>query len=134
MPYPSVFQPITVGTMQLDHRVAFPPHSGGGGALTGPAHRFERFVAYWLARIAGGVQWVGGAPCFVRNPLIPGFESTGVGAISEGSFRHPQFVERLAEYSARIHAAGGFSTAQLVLQGGMPIAPSPRLSGYHDHA
>lgn len=133
MPDPSLFEPITVGTMRLDHRIVFPPHSGGRGSLTGRPDQFERFAAYWLERIRGGVQWVGGAPNFVRNPLIPGFEPTGVGSSGVGTFRQPLFVERLAELVRRLHDAGGYATVQMVMQGGMPVAPSPTLSGYHDH-
>ncbi len=129
----ALFQPMTVGTMQLDHRVVLPPHSGGRGSLTGAPHQFERYVAYWIERVRGGVQWVGGAPNFVANPLIPGFEPTGVGASANGTFRQDGFVERLAEFTSRIHAAGGFASVQMVLQGGMPSAPSQTLSGYHDH-
>ncbi len=128
-----LFDPIRVGTMDLDHRIVFPPHSGGRGSLTGRPDQFERYAAYWLERVRAGVQWVGGAPNFVRNPLIPGFEPTGVGASGPGSFRQPTFVERLGELSQRIHDAGGYATVQMVMQGGMPSAPSQALSGYHDH-
>jgi 2,4-dienoyl-CoA reductase-like NADH-dependent reductase (Old Yellow Enzyme family)/thioredoxin reductase len=127
------FQPIRVGTMQLDHRLVVPPHSGGGGRLLDSDELFERHCAYWLARVKGGVQWIGGGPTFVRNPLIPGFEPTGVGSNGPGLFRHPKFVERMSEYFNRVHAANGFGTVQFVLQGGMPVAPSSTLSGYADH-
>ena len=131
---PSIaFRPIAVGTMQLDHRLIVPPHSGGGGRLLDSDEMFEKHCGYWTARVKGGVQWVGGGPTFVRNPLIPGFEPTGVGANGPGFFRHPRFVERMGEYMNRLHTAGGFGTVQFVLQGGMPIAPSATLSGYSDH-
>ena len=129
----ALFEPITVGTLELGHRIVFPPHSGGRGALLGATHQFERYVAYWEERVRGGVQWVGGAPTFVRNPLIPGFEPTGVGASGVGTFRQPGFVERMAGFSTRIQALGGYATVQMVMQGGMPSAPSQTLSGYHDH-
>ena len=131
--HPLSFRPLTVGTMALDHRLVVPPHSGGGGSLLGSDEMFERHCAYWVTRIEGGVQWVGGGPTFVRNPLIPGFEPTGVGANGPGLFRHPAFVERMGRYMDRLHAAGGFGSVQFVLQGGMPIAPSSTLSGYADH-
>jgi 2,4-dienoyl-CoA reductase-like NADH-dependent reductase (Old Yellow Enzyme family)/thioredoxin reductase len=127
------FRPLTVGTMQLDHRLVVPPHSGGGGRLLDSDEMFDRHCGYWTARVKGGVQWVGGGPTFVRNPLIPGFEPTGVGSNGPGVFRHPRFVERMGEYMNRVHSVGGFGTVQFVLQGGMPIAPSPTLSGYSDH-
>jgi 2,4-dienoyl-CoA reductase-like NADH-dependent reductase (Old Yellow Enzyme family) len=129
-----VFSPIRVGTMSLGHRLVVPPHSGGGGALLGTEEQFERMCRYWLARVQGGMQWVGGGPMYVRNPLIPGFEPTGIGSNADGFFRHPLFVERMGRYMDRLHNAGGFGTVQMVLQGGMPIAPSQTLSGYLDHA
>ena len=128
-----IFAPIRVGTMSLGHRLVVPPHSGGGGALLGTEEQFERMCRYWLARVQGGMQWVGGGPVFVRNPLIPGFEPTGIGSNADGFFRHPLFVERMGRYMDRLHGAGGFGTVQMVLQGGMPIAPSQTLSGYLDH-
>ena len=128
-----LFDPITVGTISLDHRMVMPPHSGGRGALLGRDVQFERFCAYWVQRVEAGVQWVGGAPTFVRNPLVPGFEPTGVGAMADGNFRQSGYVERLAEYSRRLHTAGGWSTVQMVLQGGLPTAPSATLSGHRDH-
>ena len=128
-----IFAPIRVGTMSLGHRLVVPPHSGGGGALLGTEEQFERMCRYWLARVEGGMQWVGGGPVFVRNPLIPGFEPTGIGANADGFFRHPLFVERMGRYMDRLHGAGGFGSVQMVLQGGMPIAPSQTLSGRLDH-
>lgn len=127
------FEPIRVGTMQLDHRLVVPPHSGGSGRLLESEELFDQHCSYWVERIKGGVQWVGGGPTFVRNPLIPGFEPTGVGSNGPGYFRHPQFAERMGTYFERLHAAGGFGSVQFVLQGGMPIAPSATLSGYADH-
>ena len=131
--FPLSFSPIRVGTMQLDHRLVVSPHSGGGGSMLGSDEAFERHCAYWTAKLTGGIQWVGGGPTFVRNPLVPGFEPTGVGASGPGVFRHPRFVERLGAYMDRLHAAGGFGSVQFVLQGAMPLAPSNTLSGYNDH-
>jgi 2,4-dienoyl-CoA reductase-like NADH-dependent reductase (Old Yellow Enzyme family) len=127
------FTAIQVGTMALSHRLVVPPHSGGSGRLLETDEQFERHCAYWVERVRGGVKWVGGGPTFVRNPLVPGFEPTGVGSNGPGYFRHPKFVERMGEMQRRIHDAGGFGTVQFVLQGGMPIAPSATLSGYLDH-
>ncbi len=130
----AIFRPLRVGTMSLQHRLVVPPHSGGGGLLLGTEEQFERHCRYWLERVAGGMQWVGGGPMFVQNPLIPGFEPSGIGSNGPGFFRHPDFVARLGRFMERIHAAGGYASVQLVLQGGMPIAPSQTLSGYLDHA
>ena len=78
--FPELRQPIQVGTMALDHRIVVPPHGGGAGALLGTPAQFEQHCAHWLAKVEGGVQWIGGGPTFVRNPLPPGFEPTGIGA------------------------------------------------------
>jgi 2,4-dienoyl-CoA reductase-like NADH-dependent reductase (Old Yellow Enzyme family)/thioredoxin reductase len=131
--YPAVFTPIRVGTMSLDHRLVVPPHGGSAGTLLGGETEFEQYCQHWLAKVDGGVQWVGGRPNYVRNPLPPGFEPTGIGAHGPGLFRHPDFVPRLTRFVDLIHAAGGFVSSQFVLQGGMPLAPSPTLSGYYDH-
>src|SRR4026209_2465410 len=47
--------------------------------------------------------------------------------------RPPASPPALPQFADRIHAAGGFVSSQFVLQGGMPLAPSPTLSGYYDH-
>ena len=127
------FTPIRVGTMNLDRRLVVPAHSGGGGSLLGPEALFERHCAYWTARVRGGATWVGGGPTFVANPLIPGFEPTGVGANGPGLFRAANFVERMGRFMSRLHAAGGYGSVQFVQQGGMPSAPSATLSTYADH-
>ncbi len=79
------------------------------------------------------MRWLGGGPNFVRNPLPPGFEPTGVGAHGPGFFRDPRYPDRIGELAARVHAGGGLLSVQMVLQGGMPIAPSATLSSYADH-
>ena len=118
--YPHVFRPIQVGTLSLDHRVVVPPHGGGNGSLLGSQADFEQHAALWLAKLAGGVRWLGGGPNFVRNPLPPGFEPTGVGSHGPGFFRDPRYPERIGELAARVHAGGGLLSVQMVLQGGMP--------------
>jgi 2,4-dienoyl-CoA reductase-like NADH-dependent reductase (Old Yellow Enzyme family)/thioredoxin reductase len=131
--YPHVFQPIEVGTFTIDHRLVAPPHGGGNGSLIGSDADFEQHAALWLAKLAGGMRWLGGGPNFVRNPLPPGFEPTGVGAHGPGFFRDPRYPARIGELAARVHAGGGLLSVQMVLQGGMPIAPSTTLSSYADH-
>lgn len=131
--YPHVFRPIEVGALKLDHRLVVPPHGGGNGNLMGTDADFEQHAALWLAKLSGGMRWLGGGPNFVRNPLPPGFEPTGVGAHGPGFFRHPLYPARIGELARRVHAGGGLLSVQMVLQGGMPIAPSTTLSSYADH-
>ena len=128
-----MFRPLAVGTFSLDHRLVVPPHGGGNGSLMGTDAEFEQHAALWLAKLTGGMQWLGGGPNFVRNPLPPGFEPTGVGAHGPGFFRDPRYPARLGELASRVHDRGGLLSVQMVLQGGMPIAPSNTLSSYADH-
>ena len=51
-----LFQPITVGTMKLTHRLMVPPHSAGSSAFLGPIENFQKFVQYYTARITGGMN------------------------------------------------------------------------------
>ena len=128
-----VFQPIRVGTLALDHRLVVPPHGGGNGNLMGTASEFEQHCALWLAKARGGMQWLGGGPNFVANPIPVGFEPTGVGSHGPGFFRDPRYPERIGEFARRLHEAGAFVSVQMVQQGGMPSAPSATFSGYADH-
>ncbi len=135
MTTPALWKPITVGTMTLSHRLVVPTHGGGNGNLMGTEEQFEQHCALWLAKIHGGVEWVGGGPVFVANaPMPDGFEPTGVGAHGPGFFRDPRFSARMGEFADRVHGAGGYLSAQLVLQGGMPIGPSATYSGHASHA
>ena len=52
------------------------------------------------------------------------------GAAIRGVFRLPHFTERASMYADAIHAGGAWATSQLVLQGGMPHAPSVSLANY----
>ena len=90
--YPHVFRPIRVGTMRPR-----PPAGGAAArwrrraACSGATTTSNSTAAYWLAKVdrrdaAGSAA----GPTFVRNPLPPGFEPTGVGAHGPGFFRHPR--------------------------------------------
>ena len=129
----NVWQPLRVGTLELRQRLVVPPHGGGNGNLMGTQEEFEQHCAHWLSKLDGGMQWIGGGPNFVRNPVPEGFEPTGVGAHGPGIFRDVVYPERLAEFAGRVHAKGGYLSVQMVLQGGMPIGPSATFSGYADH-
>jgi 2,4-dienoyl-CoA reductase-like NADH-dependent reductase (Old Yellow Enzyme family)/thioredoxin reductase len=132
-PLSHVFQPLRVGRIDLRHRLVVPPHGGGNGNLMGTEAEFEQHCALWLAKARGGMQWLGGGPNFVRNPLPTGFEPTGIGAHGPGFFRDPRYQERIGELARRLHAEQAYVSVQMVQQGGMPIGPSATFSGYNSH-
>ena len=132
--HPHVFRPIQVGTLRLDHRLVVPPHGGGNGSLLGTAAEFEQHAALWLAKLAGGMRWLGGGPNFVRNPLPPGFEPTGVGA------HGPGLLPRSALPGPHRRAGRAGCTPAVVCsrsrwscRAGCRSRPSATLSSYADH-
>jgi 2,4-dienoyl-CoA reductase-like NADH-dependent reductase (Old Yellow Enzyme family)/thioredoxin reductase len=119
-----LFEPLRVGPMALRNRIMVPSHGAGIGPIIGTDLEAEQFRAYYVNRAKGGAGWVGGSNAFVRNPLPPGFEPTGVGASTAGTFRHSSFVSRYRRYMDELHENGAVGTVQMILQGGMPHGPS----------
>lgn len=129
-PFPSIFTPIRIGSMQLRNRIMLPPHATAVGGLFGESEReAERNLGYWEARARAGAAWIDGITGFIENLVPPGFEPIGVGARTKGIFRLPRFLERMGRYAQVVHDAGAVATTQLVIQGGMPHGASPTLSG-----
>jgi 2,4-dienoyl-CoA reductase-like NADH-dependent reductase (Old Yellow Enzyme family)/thioredoxin reductase len=128
--YERLFDPIRVGTMDLHNRITVPTHAAGVGRILGSDKDAERFIAYYVRRARGGAAWIGGSSTFLRSPLIPGYEPTGVGAVMRGSYRHPLFVERHKRYMEALHEAGACGTVQMIIQGGLPHGASQAASGF----
>jgi 2,4-dienoyl-CoA reductase-like NADH-dependent reductase (Old Yellow Enzyme family)/thioredoxin reductase len=126
--FPTLLSPIQVGTMALRNRVMLPPHASAIGNLWGTEEEAARNIAYYESRVRGGACWIDSLSGHLANTFAPGFEPTGIGAATTGYFRLPFFVERVREFSDRIHPLGGFGTVQIVHQGGMPHGPSSLLS------
>jgi len=126
-----LFQPLDIGRMRLRNRIMVPSHGARTGSIVGSESEAAQFRAYYLSRARGGAGWVGGSNAFVAQPLPAGFEPTGVGASTTGTFRHPLFVSRYRRYMDELHAEGAVGTVQMILQGGMPLGPSAgRASGW----
>lgn len=126
--YPHVFAPIRIGSMRLRNRVMVPPHGSAIGNLWGTEQQAAQHIAYWVSRARDGAAWIDGVRGRVRNPVIPGFEPHGYGAETLGNYRQPNYVERVQQLVAEVHAAGAVVTAQLTVIGGVPQAPGRRLS------
>jgi len=134
-PLVRALEPISFGTIDLRHRLVVPPHGGGTGSLVKDDGAYESYLAYWMQRINDGFQWIGGGPGYVKSGFVPGFELTGVGAAggSTGLFRTAHYRDRFSSFNEQVHATDGYVNVQLVLQGGMPLAPSSSFAGYNDH-
>jgi 2,4-dienoyl-CoA reductase-like NADH-dependent reductase (Old Yellow Enzyme family)/thioredoxin reductase len=129
----NLFEPLRLGSMDLRNRIMLPPHGAVIGNLWGSRKQAEQNVAYWASRARDGAAWIDGITGFVDNSGIvpPGFIASGsLGAVVQGVFRLPHFVERARMYGDAIHEAGACATSQLVLQGGVPHSPSARLANY----
>lgn len=127
-PFPHLFSPIKVGTMDLRNRVMLPPHASAIGNIFGTDEEAARNIAYFEQRAKAGVAWIASLSTHLKNTVIPGFEPTGVGAATTGFFRLPFFVERIQAFSDNMHALGAAVSVQIVHQGGMPHGPSPVMS------
>ena len=126
--YPTLLSPIAVGTMQLRNRVMMPPHTAPLGPLWGTDEQAAQNIEYIRSRCEAGVAWIVNITGHIDNLFIPGFTPVGIGARTKGYFRLPVFHDRVQAYTDAIHAAGSFTTVQLVSQGGLPNAPSATLS------
>jgi 2,4-dienoyl-CoA reductase-like NADH-dependent reductase (Old Yellow Enzyme family)/thioredoxin reductase len=126
--YPLLLSPFTIGTMPLKNRVMMPPHTAPLGPLWGTEEQAAQNIAYIRTRCEAGVAWVVNITGHIDNLFVPGFTPVGIGARTQGYFRLPVFHDRVQAYTDAIHAAGSFTTVQLVSQGGLPNAPSATLS------
>ena len=128
----SLFDPLTIGTLNLRNRIMLPPHGAAIGDLFySPLETAKAVVAYWQSRAQDGAAWIDGITGFIDNTvMVPGFVPTGLGATTVGVYRMPNFQERARMYGDAIHEAGAVATCQFVLQGGMPHGPSTKLANY----
>ncbi|EHI14814.1 NADH:flavin oxidoreductase [Mycolicibacterium thermoresistibile ATCC 19527] len=111
-----LFEPITIGPMKVKNRIMVPAHGTGIGPLEGNEQQAAAFLAYYGSKAAGGAGWVGGSNAFVRNPLPHGFEPSGLGATTLGTFRHPNFLPNFRRWMDVLHGYGAVGTVQMILR------------------
>jgi 2,4-dienoyl-CoA reductase-like NADH-dependent reductase (Old Yellow Enzyme family)/thioredoxin reductase len=129
MVFSRLFEPIALGPITLKNRLIAPPHAALLGNLLGPAEEAERYISYWRALAEGGTGYLVALNGFLENILPPGFDPAGVGSRKGGVFRNPLFAERMGRIAEGAHGHGAFVATQIIMQGGMPHAPSQTLSG-----
>jgi 2,4-dienoyl-CoA reductase-like NADH-dependent reductase (Old Yellow Enzyme family) len=105
-----------------------PPHGSAIGNLFGTEGQAEQHIAYFEARAKDGAAWFNTVRGRIRNIAIPGFEASGYGAETLGSYRQPNYVERVSEMVRRMHVEGAKVSSQYIVLGGVPHSPSMRLS------
>ena len=128
-----IFRPLDAGRLRLSNRLMAPPHASAINDLFGTPEQAESHLGYWKPRVEAGLGWVDGITGYIGNHVPPGFDPTGLGAVTEGVFRRPVFHERAVQYADLLHANGAYATVQLLLQGGTPLGPSARKSSYLSH-
>ena len=128
-----IFRPLDAGRLRLSNRLMAPPHASAINDLFGTPEQAESHLGYWKPRVEAGLGWVDGITGYIANLVPPGFDPTGLGAVTEGVFRRPVFHERAVQYADLLHANGAYATVQLLLQGGTPLGPSARKSSYLSH-
>lgn len=126
-PYPLLFSPTTIGSLDLKSRVMMPPHFSAVGNLWGSDTEAARALAYLEERAAAGVAWIT-ITGRVGNHFIPGFEPSGLSAETLGFFRLPYFQQRMQTVVERMANHGTHIIIQMTMIGGYPNAPSTVLS------
>lgn len=119
-----LFEPIDIGPMRVKNRIMVPAHGTNIGPLEGNEDQFAAFLAYYGSKGAGGAGWVGGSNAFIRNPLPAGFEPSGLGATTLGTFRNPRFVPNYGRWMDELHRHGAVGTVQMILRAVAMQGPS----------
>jgi hypothetical protein len=136
---PHVFTPINVGTLALTQRVVVPPHGGGNGNLMGTPDEFEQHCALWLAKVNGGMQWVGSRAGHRRwrrrdraarqsrrhHPMVP----VSVDQSSQRPLR--RIVRQPPTLCARHHRSHSRSSVAVIVEddGPAPLSVADHLAG-----
>ena len=132
--FPSVFRPLRVGTMALDHRLVVPPHGGGAGSLVGTEELFEQHCATgWPRSTAARSGSAAGRPsCATRCPRLRA-DRCRVPTVRASSAM-PNFVARLGRaWPAGARCRRRSCRRRWCCRAACRSAPSADVSGYNDH-
>lgn len=109
-----LFTPITIGTMTVPNRIAETTYSNNAGRADGLPD--AAFIEHHLQKARGGVGWIGNQTWILPTPLPPGYSDEilpGQAAIRFAVYEHPQFVERVKQFTDAMHAHGSVCVMQL---------------------
>ncbi|MFQ5668177.1 MAG: FAD-dependent oxidoreductase [Candidatus Binatia bacterium] len=122
-----LFTPITVGTMTVPNRIAETAYSINAGRADGLPD--QAFTEHHLQKARGGVGWIGNETWLLPTPLPPGRAEEflpGAAATRFAFYGHPQFVQRVKQFTDAVHEHGAVCVMQLThLQSLMCASPVP---------
>jgi 2,4-dienoyl-CoA reductase-like NADH-dependent reductase (Old Yellow Enzyme family)/thioredoxin reductase len=124
--YPSLFQPLKIGSLQLKNRLVVPPMGSGFAAEDGSVT--DRLINYHEARAKGGFALI-----TLEVTAVDGVEGKGSG--HQLSIFDDRFIPGFKRLVERVHSAGakvgvqlyhpGRVTLPAFIGGRQPVGPSP---------
>lgn len=109
-----LFTPIKIGTMTVPNRIAETTYTIGAGRKDGLPD--PEFIEHHLQKARNGVGWIGGETWMLPCPMTAGFPdeiSIGSMAFRLAIWEHPQFVERVKQFTDAVRQQGSISVMQL---------------------
>jgi len=129
-----LFTPLKVGTMTVPNRICETTYSINAGRADGLPDTI--FTEHHLQKARGGVGWIGNETWLLPTPLPPGYPDEvfqGGAAVRFAIYEHPQFVERVKQFTDGVHAFGSVCVMQLThLQSTQCPSPLP-IALMYDH-
>jgi 2,4-dienoyl-CoA reductase-like NADH-dependent reductase (Old Yellow Enzyme family)/thioredoxin reductase len=129
-----LFSPLTVGTMTVPNRIAETTYSINAGRADGLPDR--AFTEHHVQKARGGVGWIGNQTWVLPTPIPVGrFDEIGAGAAATrfAVYEHPQFVERVQQFTTAIHQHGAVCVMQLTHLQSLMCPSSAPIALLYDH-
>ncbi|MFI5394268.1 MAG: FAD-dependent oxidoreductase [Candidatus Binatia bacterium] len=129
-----LFSPITIGTMTVPNRIAETTYSINAGRADGLPDR--AFNEHHVQKARGGVGWIGNQTWLLPTPLPAGRADEfipGAAATRFAIYEHPQFVERVTQFTDAIHQHGAVCVMQLTHLQSLMCPSSAPIALLYDH-
>lgn len=128
-----LFTPIKVGTMTVPNRIAETTYTIVAGRKDGLPD--PEFIEHHLQKARNGIGWIGNESWLIPTPIPPGYLdeiSPAMAALRGKIWEHPQFVERVKQFTDAIHQYGSVCVMQLANVQATMGPSSSRISLAHD--
>ena len=80
-----IFRPLDAGRLRLSNRLMAPPHASAINDLFGTPEQAESHLGDPGPQVEAGLGWVDGITGYIGNHVPPGFDPTGLGAVTQGA-------------------------------------------------